>query len=85
MTSSRGDPIAAPHVGELHGGCQAPDDGGRVLVLEEPLRDVMIRDDEQDIRNYQEAFGVLRELALDEAKSLQFIRNLIADAKTNMS
>ncbi len=61
---------------------ELPDGDGRVLVLEEPLRDVMIRDDKEDIDKYLEAFRVLRTLALNKEKSLEFIRNLIAEAQS---
>ncbi|MGI5502195.1 helix-turn-helix domain-containing protein [Lentzea sp. CA-135723] len=58
-----------------------PDDAAEVLVLEEPLRDVMIRDDQQDIKKYDEAFGVLEDLALDKNESIEFIRSLIAEER----
>ncbi|MFD4676184.1 helix-turn-helix domain-containing protein [Lentzea sp. NPDC058450] len=77
-----------PHVKRAHRGLRGsfsllklPDDDAEVLVLEEPLRDVMIRDDRHDIEKYDEAFDVLRELALDKEKSIEFIRELIFDAR----
>ncbi|MEV6713756.1 helix-turn-helix transcriptional regulator [Lentzea sp. NPDC051208] len=77
-----------PHVKTAHRGLRGsfsllklPDDDAEVLVLEEPLRDVMIRDDQQDIEKYDEAFDILRGLALDKKESIAFIRNLIVQAR----
>lgn len=64
---------------------ELPGDDGRVLVLEEPLRDVMLRDDEHDIQNYKEAFDILLELALTEEESVRTIENLIKDARSLVS
>jgi transcriptional regulator with XRE-family HTH domain len=61
---------------------ELPGDDGRVLVLEEPLRDVMIRDGEQDIENYVKAFGVLQELAMSEEDSVDCLQKLIEEAKS---
>ncbi|MFD5826658.1 helix-turn-helix domain-containing protein [Lentzea sp. NPDC060358] len=61
---------------------ELPGDDGSVLVLEEPLRDVMIRDDKEDIEGYKKAFEVLQELAMSEEKSIERIRGLIAEART---
>lgn len=61
---------------------ELPGGDGRVLVLEEALRDVMVRDDQQDIRKYDEAFRVLRELAMTEEESIVAIEKLIKDTQS---
>jgi transcriptional regulator with XRE-family HTH domain len=58
-----------------------PGDDGHVLVLEEPLRDVMVRDDQQDIDKYVEAFAVLQELAMNEEDSVKRIEKLISETR----
>ncbi|MFS8099462.1 helix-turn-helix domain-containing protein [Lentzea alba] len=59
---------------------ELPGGDGDVLVLEEPLRDVMIRDDQEDIRKYDEAFVVLQSLAMTEEDSREMIEGLIEKA-----
>lgn len=50
-----------------------------ILVLEEAVRDVLIRDDKKEIRKYVDAFKPLQDLALEEDESIAFIESLIAE------
>ena len=50
-----------------------------IVVLEEPHRDVLIRDDEAEAQEYLKNFGKLDEVALSEESSVELIEDIIVE------
>ncbi|WP_026316572.1 helix-turn-helix domain-containing protein [Actinokineospora enzanensis] len=52
----------------------------RILILEEPLRDVMVRDRDDEIESYASAFEHLEEVALSAEDSRTFLQQLVSES-----
>ncbi|MER5263410.1 helix-turn-helix transcriptional regulator [Actinosynnema sp. NPDC002837] len=76
--------VAGGHLG-LKGSFSILDLGeledGKILVLEEPLRDVLVRDNRDEVEKYLNAFTMLDEVATPKGQTVEFIGELKDELK----
>ncbi|MFI9010907.1 helix-turn-helix domain-containing protein [Actinosynnema sp. NPDC053489] len=56
-------------------------DDGKILILEEPLRDVLVRDNGSEVDKYSNAFDMLLDVATPKDQTIEFVEQLQDELK----